>query len=199
MEKVMKSGPLEPDKNPLFSKPESIPEVYWERLTQDSYDVTFLGFQGKVLTKLKKIEIPDLPIAESFQLYLVILSYLSAKKINLGNDWVLAKELKGGIHFFDRSHPLTVRSVLNKVDSKDSLMKAFSNLKGFQIDYGDFSYQIEVFPEIHLRYIFFEGDDEFDSELTVNFQKGIEEMLSLDVIWAMVNVINKVLLALLKN
>lgn len=199
MEKKLNIGPLEPDKNPLFSRPDSIPDIYWEGLEEESYKISFLGFDGMVYPEGRKIVINNLPIKDSFQLYLVILSYLRAKKITLGNDWVLAKELKGGIHFFDRSHPLTVSAVVDKIKDKKQLAKAFDKLKGFHLSYGDCSYQLEVFPKVYLRYIFFEGDDEFQSELTVNFQKGIENMFSLDVIWAMVNVVNKVLIVLLEN
>lgn len=195
----MKEGPLAPEKNPLFSRPDTIPSQYWQALTQKHYEVSFLGFYCKVFVEKRIIEIKDYPIAPDFQTYLVILSYLNAKKVPLGREWVLAKALKGGLHFFDRSHPLTVGEVLKRVKSKDDLLKAFSRLKGKVIPFGDLGYEFEVFEDIFLRYIYYEGDDEFPAELTVNFQKGIEDMLALDVIWAMVNVVNNLLKAFLNG
>lgn len=35
---------LSPDDNPLFSNPDNIPKVYWDRLKQDDYETEFLGF-----------------------------------------------------------------------------------------------------------------------------------------------------------
>ncbi len=191
----MNKGPLEPDKNPLFSAPENIPEIYWLRLKEDYYEITFLGKACKVIKEQKKIEIEKFPFSPNFQVYLVILAYLNSEKVALKDEWVLARELKGGIHFFDRSHPLTVDKLLEKVKEKRMMIKAFKTLKGRELDFGDFSYEVFVFPDVHLRYIYFEGDDEFPSELTVNFQKGIENILPLDVIWAMVNVVNRYLIS----
>lgn len=195
----MKEGPLMPDENPIFSNPETIPNVYWQSLKDDCYYVNFLGFRCIVIINKKVINIENFPIKPNFQTYLVLLNYLNAQKVSLGSEWVLAKELKGGIHFFDRSHPLVVKDVLENVRSKENLLKAFKMLKGRELDFGDAAYELEVFPEVRLRYIYFEGDDEFPSELTINFQKGIENMLPLDVIWAMVNVINKILVEFLKH
>ncbi|GAB4432477.1 MAG: hypothetical protein OHK0040_02520 [bacterium] len=195
----MKEGPLDPNKNPLFSDPETIPERYWQSLKEDSYRIDFLGFRCDVLTNQRRIEVEGFPVRLDFQTYLVILHYLNSKKTDLGDEWVLARELKGGIHFFDRSHPLTVKNVLVRINGIAKLKEAFSKLKGREVNFGDYAYELEVFQGIHLRYIYYEGDEEFKPELTVNFQKGIENILPLDVIWAMVNVVNKVLICFLRN
>lgn len=195
----MREGPLEPDKNPLFSNPENIPLVYWLSLEKDYYELDFMGFSCKVFVREKKIEIKNFPIKPNFQTYLVILTYLKAKKINLSQEWVLARELKGGMHFFYRSHPLTVTRILEKIKDVKTLKKIFTKLKGQFLSFGDLSYQIELFPDVFLRYIFYEGDDEFSPMVTVNFQKGIENIFPLDVIWAMVNVVNDVILSIGEN
>lgn len=192
-------GPLDPNKNPLFSDPETIPERYWQGLSESRYEIDFLGYRCNVFTYQRKIEVQGFPARLDFQTYLVILHYLNSKKTDLGDEWVLARELKGGIHFFDRSHPLTMKNVLERVGSIIELKNAFSKLKGREVKFGDYAYVLEVFEGVYLRYIYYEGDEEFEPELTVNFQKGIGNMLPLDVIWAMVNVVNMVLISFLQK
>ncbi len=186
-------GPLSPDKNPLFSNPVTIPVSYWERLKADYYQFNFFGFDGVARKEDKKIFIDNFPIRLSFQIYLVILTYLyvkESKNILLGKDWVLARELKGGIHFFDRSHPIDVKRILDYYHNDLVAIKRKAlKYKGNELNLGDFGYDFMVFPEIKIRYIFYEGDEDFPSYISVIFQKGIEDYLPLDVIWAITNII----------
>lgn len=189
------TGPLNPDLNPLFSKPINIPSEYWERLKLPLYELSFLGFATTIFKEKKIIDIKGFPFNPNFQTYLIILSYLYIKDRNnifLPDMWVLPKELKGGLHFFDKSHPLNVMEIF--VTSGNSISKirdACKGLAGTEINFGDFGYDFLLFPEIKVRYIFYEGDEDFPSQITVNFQKNIEHYFHLDVIWAMVNVITK--------
>ncbi len=186
-------GPLSPDKNPLFSHPDSIPGSYWDRLKQDSYQFSFFGFNGFARKADKQILVENFPVRMSFQIYLVILSYLYAKEnspIILQKDWVLARELKGGIHFFDRSHPIDIKRILDHFNRDLNAIKRRALLfKGRELDMGDFGYEFQIFPEIKIRYIFYEGDEDFPPYITVIFQKGLEDYLPLDVVWALTNVV----------
>ncbi len=190
-------GPLSPDSNPLFSNPSNIPKDYWEVLKKDIYNLSFLGFPTEVRKIERIIKISNFPFRLSFQIYLIILKYLAIKdegSILLTDKWVLAKELKGGIHFFDRSHPLRVKEIFEFYKNIEEIKKASSKFKGAYVSLGDFAYDFFVFPEIKVRYIFYEGDDEFLPNVTVNFQKGLEDYFNLDVIWAIVNVITNCLI-----
>lgn len=187
-------GPLNPDNNPLFSDPSTIPVDYWNILKRDSYSINFLGFQADVSKKDRIIKIPSFPYKPNFQIYLIILKYLSIideRTISLSDRWVLAKELKGGIHFFDKSHPLNVKEIFEKGKKIENIRKSCLSFAGIELSLGDFSYEFFIFPEVRIRYIFYEGDEDFPPEVTVNFQKGIEDYFNLDVVWAMVNVITK--------
>lgn len=187
-------GPLSPDKNPLFSDPSNIPVEYWLSLKKDYYNLNFLGFNTEVLKKERLIIIKNFPYKPNFQVYLIILKYLLVKdkgEIYLNDNWVIPKDLKGGIHFFDKSHPLNVREIFEKLKNLENIKRSCLDFRGVELNLGDFSYEFFLFPEIKIRYIFYEGDDEFPSEITVNFQKGLENYFNLDIIWAMVNVITK--------
>lgn len=186
-------GPLKPDKNPLFSDPKTIPVSYWERLKEDFYSILFLGFKTEIDKTKRLITIKDFPLNPNFQIYLAILSYLHIKderKIILTDRWVLPKELKGGIHFFDRSHPIDVSNILKShKNNLKNIKDACLRYKGKILNIGDFAYEFEVFPEILIRYIFYEGDEDFSPAITVNFQKGLEDYFPLDVVWAITNIL----------
>ncbi|MCX7990650.1 MAG: DUF3786 domain-containing protein [Proteobacteria bacterium] len=187
-------GPLNPDNNPLFSNPANIPKDYWQRLKYDFYKIIFLGYETEVFRSERLIKIPSFPYRLNFQIYLIILKYLSVideREIYLTNNWVLAKDLEGGLHFFDKSHPLNVREIFERYGNIDDIKKACQIFSGVPIFLGDFAYDFFVFPEVKIRYIFYEGDEDFSPQITVNFQKGLDGYFNLDVIWAMVNVITK--------
>ncbi len=197
----MRKGPLNPDDNPLFSKPETIPIAYWDRLKVvypiDTINFTFLSKHAFVDLKSRKIYF-SFPVKETFQLYLVVLTYLYQKKqkiISENIEWVLPNELKGGMHFFKDSHPIDVEKIINKYrENYDLLDERFKKMGAISVNIGDKGFIVPVFDEIFLRYILWVGDEEFPSVLTINVQKGIENFFNLDVIWAMINVVNQILL-----
>jgi len=197
----MKKGPLNPDDNPLFSKPETIPIEYWKKLEEiypvGKIDFIFLSKPAFVDLKSRKIYF-SFPIKETFQLYLVVLNYLYEikQKVISGNiEWVLPNELKGGIHFFMDSHPIDIEKIINKYrDNYDLLEERFKKMGAMSINIGDKGFIVPVFNEIFLRYILWVGDEELPTVLTINVQKGLESFFNLDVIWAMINVINQILL-----
>lgn len=118
----------------------------------------------------------------------------------LSDNWKLARELKGGIHFFDRSHPLQVSEILDVSQNDfEKIMLVCKRFAGRQIEVGDFGYEFLIFPEIKIRYIFYESDEDFSSAITVNFQEMLDRYFPLDVVWAMVNVVTKAICVLLSS
>jgi hypothetical protein len=200
-ERSMKKGPLNPDDNPLFSKPQTIPIEYWDRLKQiysvDKINFTFLSKPAFVDLKSRKIHF-SFSVKETFQLYLVVLTYVYEKKqkgISEKIEWVLPNELKGGIHFFRDSHPIDTEKIIIKYrDNYNLLEERFKKIGALPVSIGDKGFIVPVFDEIFLRYILWEGDEELPSVLTINVQRGLEDFFNLDVIWAMINVVNQILL-----
>ena len=105
----------------------------------------------------------------------------------IGRDIVGVKDLKEG-HFFQGPHALKT----------DPLLKRYGrDLKGFRQsaeyqrgearDMADAAYRLSPFPRIHLYYLLWEGDTEFEPRLTVLFDRSIENVLAADAIWALVN------------
>ena len=112
----------------------------------------------------------------------------------IGRDIVGVKDLKEG-HFFQGPHALKT----------DPLLKRYGHdLKGFRQsaeyhegearDMADAAYRLSPFPRIHLYYLLWKGDEEFEPRLTVLFDRSIENVLAADAIWALVNRVSTALL-----
>lgn len=194
-----KSGPLNPDINPLYKSFETIPVQYWERLkskySEKIINFIFLSHPASLDLENKRINL-ELKINHTYQLYLVILFYLYQRKISSpskDSNWVLPNELKGGVHFFRDSHPLNVDAVIKCFKNKKQIEKIINMLGGTLINVGDMGFILPVFEDVFLRYIFWEGDEEFNDSLTINVQKDLEDFFPLDVIWAMINIVNQVI------
>jgi len=112
----------------------------------------------------------------------------------IGRDIVGVKDLKEG-HFFQGPHALKTDPLLKRYghDLK-GFRRAAEYLEGEARDMADAAYKLSPFPRIHLYYLLWEGDEEFEPRLTVLFDRSIENVLAADAIWALVNRVSTALL-----
>jgi hypothetical protein len=195
----LRKGPLNPDINSLYASHETIPSHYWDRLkevyVEEIIKFNFLSHPAFLDLNKKKIKI-NWQIDHTYQLYLVILYYLYQRRITLppeGVIWVLPNELRGGMHFFKDSHPINTDYVIKCFRERFTIERIMREIGGKQINLGDFGFVVPVFDGILLRYIFWEGDEDLSDSLSINVQKDLEDFFPLDVIWAMINVVNKII------
>jgi len=122
-------------------------------------------------------------------LELVTVMYLlNVKDIHpIGREIVGVKDLKEG-HFFQGPHALKTDPLLKRYghDLK-SFRQSAEYQQGEARDMADAAYRLSPFPRIHLYYLLWEGDKEFEPRLTVLFDRSIENVLAADAIWALVN------------
>ena len=129
-------------------------------------------------------------------LELVTVVYLNRVEMlyPVGKDLVGVKDLKEA-HFFQGPHALQVDPLIKRY-GRD--MAGFKNaaefLEGRPVELADAAYQLFPFPRIPLYYLFWQGDDEFEPRISVLFDRSIEEVLSADVIWGLVNRVSTALL-----
>lgn len=201
----MSKGPLNPDINPFYANPDSIPEQYWERLrkvyVENKINFVFLSTNATLDIEKRNINF-EFEVKHTYQLYLVILHYLYQKKISFIPSkliWVLPNELKGGVHFFKDSHPINTGYVINFFKNRTIIENVMKKFGGISVAIGDLGFIVPVFEDVLLRYIFWEGDEEFGDNLTINVQKNLEDFFPLDVIWAMINVVNQLITSFSKN
>ena len=60
----------------------------------------------------------------------------------------------------------------------------------------DAAYKLQPYPRVSLYFLLWEGDEEFPAQVTVLFDRSIENVLAADAIWALVN---RVVTALLQG
>jgi hypothetical protein len=169
--------------------PNSSGQVLFRFLRED----VMVDIENRCLKRLGETgwEITDDPLLE-----LVTVMYLiNVNDIHpIGRDIVGVKDLKEG-HFFQGPHALKTDSLLKRYghDLK-SFRQSAEYLEGEARDMADAAYRLSPFPRIHLYYLLWEGDEEFEPRLTVLFDRSIENVLAADAIWALVNRVSTALL-----
>ncbi len=128
-------------------------------------------------------------------LELVILVYLlNATPDLIRREMISVSDLKDA-HFFQGPHTLKTGPVLKRF-GRDirGFKKAAESLAGEFLDLADAAYKFSPLPKIPLYYLLWEGDHEFEANLSVLFDRSIERHLSADAIWGLVNLVSNALL-----
>jgi len=128
-------------------------------------------------------------------LELVILVYLlNATPDLIRREMISVSDLKDA-HFFQGPHTLKTGPVLKRF-GRDirGFKKAAESLDGEFLDLADAAYKFSPLPKIPLYYLLWEGDHEFEPNLSVLFDRSIERHLSADAIWGLVNLVSNALL-----
>ena len=112
----------------------------------------------------------------------------------IGRDIVGVKDLKEG-HFFQGPHTLKTDPLLKRFGHDlNGFRQSAGYLEGEPRDMADAAYRLSPFPRIHLYYLLWEGDEEFEPRVTVLFDRSIENVFAADAIWALVNRVTTALL-----
>ncbi len=101
--------------------------------------------------------------------------------VNFRKDWG---------HFFSGTHSLredmVLSSVTNSIEFK-SIFNKFSDLEG---DCGDASYIIEPLKGVFVKYIYWNGDEDFPHSLKILFDKKLTTIFKQDMVWGILVEIN---------
>lgn len=205
--------PVDPNTVSRFRNSEHLPDHYWQELSAlDPNDVcqralvsfqAGLGYQILFLnqvyiclpeaTLIRRMDSPEKPL--SFQEYLVLLVYLlKAQDRPLDEKKVSERELPGGELFFRGPHAL-LKEPLEKKFGRDpeGFLQTGLFWGGRATGKGDTSFELPVLPRIPVEYILYVADEEFPSQVLINFDSTISRHLPLDVIWALINITSRCL------
>jgi hypothetical protein len=139
-----------------------------------------------------------LDFSRDFQLGLAVLHYLLHARTKPRSDkWISEKDLPGGTLFFTAAHARPMDSLVAAFDARPDLLDAAAkSLGGQKTDTAGISYRFMVLPRIPFLLIFWERDEEFEPSCHLLFDETIfSHLSSLDLIWALVNVFVRALLA----
>ncbi|MFC1868771.1 DUF3786 domain-containing protein [Thermodesulfobacteriota bacterium] len=137
----------------------------------------------------------DWEIADNPLLELLCLTYLlHAGPEPINQKMVGVNELRTA-HFFRGVHELKTMPLVELYGNDlDGFKRAAEGLGGEFIDIADAAYMLRAFPKVPLYYLFWRGDEEFLSRITILFDSSIEQHLSTDGIWGLVNLVSNILL-----
>jgi len=128
--------------------------------------------------RFEDLEGPDreIPLQEQ----VLILHYMvGADPDRDPGDMIAYREIPGASFYFG---PFVKRAVnpLKEVFGRDIelFQRTCEALGGTPIDAGDAAYQFQVFPQLCLQYILWEGDEEFDAEANILFNESTGDCLS---------------------
>ncbi len=124
-----------------------------------------------------------------------LLYFTGVKRLHpLGKDLVSTKDLKEA-HYFKGHHKLNLSPLVERYgDDMAGFNEAAEFLEGTPLEMGDSAYMLLPFPRVPLYYLYWKGDDEFETEISVLFDRSIEDHLSASGIWALVSLASRALL-----
>lgn len=136
------------------------------------YEITYPEFRFEDLDAPER----DIPLQEQ----VLILHYMiGADPDREPGDMIAYREIPGAAFYFG---PFVKRAVnpLKETFGRnlDAFHRACRALNGTPIDAGDAGYRFQVFPQLAVHYILWEGDEEFDPEANILFNEAAGECLS---------------------
>ena len=132
----------------------------------------------------------------SWEIRLLILAYLTGASGNpLAGKWVNPIEFSGGDLFFSSSaHNLDFAELLHAFKSPEVFLKAGQRIGASKEKIGDSSFVLQTLPRIPILFIYWAGDEELPSKISVLVDKSARSHLAVDGLWLAMKVAEKRLL-----
>ena len=210
--------PVDPEKNCQYSRFSQLNPDWWRKvgnLTAETEGEVFpyvqvLGdtlelpwFNRCLKLKPKTFEIffddgqGAQPTYQDGLVVLALLNFLSlSHRIPVAAGLVNEHHLTGGTTFFRGPHVMA-SALLARRFTKDGLrlLEVGKKWGGKPVDFGEFALSLTIFPGLDWIVALWEEDEEFSARVQYLFDKNLEQMFQLDVIWALGNVVAAKLMA----
>jgi len=123
----------------------------------------------------------EIPIQEQ----VLLLHYLGGRPQSEFNQWVSYREIPGASFYFSAFVKRAIDPLKKVFGEQLKLLKhAAQKLNAHLIDYGDLGLEFQILPNITIRIVMWEGDDDFTPEANILFSNNIHEILSPeDIAW----------------
>ncbi len=118
---------------------------------------------------------------------LFIVHYLmTASNLDPAGDWVSEKDIPGGSAFFRGPHTLPVRDIARTfgMDIK-GFEASCTRFGGRPLAMGDSAFVFDITPKLPVGILLWLGDDDFEAEAGLLFDRTIARHLALDIIYAL--------------
>ncbi|MFO7665743.1 MAG: DUF3786 domain-containing protein [Desulfobacterales bacterium] len=116
----------------------------------------------------------------------IIYYLLKSKEIKVSGDWISEKDIPGGATFFRGPHEIPTQLIEQRYASNIQGFKDIcKQLSGNRINMADAAYSFQITPRIPAAVLFWNGDDEFQPQSKILFDKTITEHLTPDIIFCL--------------
>jgi len=132
---------------------------------------------------------------------LLILAYLTAAtEISLVGKWVSPIEFSGGDLFFSsNAHNLNFAELLLTFKSPEDFLSAGQKIGGKIDTVGDSSFVLRTLPRIPILFVYWPGDEELPSKISVLVDESARSHLAIDALWLAIRVSERRLLQVGKS
>jgi hypothetical protein len=191
-----------------------VPPEFWGNLSQknladicdialarqenpESLTMDFLDTEIQVRPALRQCFLKEngvwQPVDHPLLELLALVYLLQVKPGWLANDVIAVQDLKDA-QFFQGPHEFKTAMVLEQFGYDiEGFCIAAEKLSGVRVHMADIAYKLRPFPKIPLYFLLWKGDDEFKPRLTILFDRSIDQHLSADAIWGLVNLVCELL------
>ena len=116
--------------------------------------------------------------------HLFIIHYLlKSKEIEISNEWISEKDIPGGTTFFRGPHEIPTNLISFRFNNQiNEFKKRCEQLHGIPLNMADAAYIFKIVPRIPVAVLYWIGDDEFQAESKILYDRTITEHLSSDII-----------------
>lgn len=183
--------------------------AHWERLASlppndvcvrsgATYDAASSLYTLPLLNGLVRISVPDRKVWRldihplsgkdaSFHVALLSVVYLiEARSAPLAGEWTTPEALPAGAFFFRGPHAVPSAEVAERfAHDKDGFLDAGRRLGGREVEGGDACIELQTLPRIPMRLALWLADDEFPAQVTMLFDRRVDQQLPMDVLYSL--------------
>ena len=153
-----------------------------------AYELWVFGAKFRIYPHEMRIE-KDEKQVQAFHpfLELFMVHYLlSAKNIEIENEWISEKDMPGGSTFFRGPHAIPTDLISKRFGNDiQAFVKQCTNLNGRPLGLADSSFVIDIIRGIPVAVLLWTGDEEFPAESKLLFDKTIIDHFALDIVFAL--------------
>jgi len=152
-----------------------------QELTDENlHSVKFLADEYNIDIENKKVLSLSCNAPAKEYYSILILHYLIQKLIKLpplSGEWISFQELPGGQGYFAAFKKRSIDSILRKYGKKpDNLLGIIEKFPAKSVKIGDVGVVIEAFKDVPILINLWRGDEEFDPEANVLFDRSIQQI-----------------------
>ncbi len=160
------------------------------------FTLSVWGHDYVVEPEQQKVSSTDgfIPAQPDYYSLFIVHYLLGSTTAPLEGEWVSEKDIPGGAAFFRGPHTLPTEKVVRVFGNDlDRFSKTCSDLGGRKIDMADAAFRFDIRPNIPVAVLYWQGDEDFEAEAKLLFDRSISRHLALDIIYALAVMVCKTL------